>query len=57
MNAAAIQQYLDFAYIVAVVLFVLAIKWLGSPVSARRGVLAGEPSHLIASTNNTTATM
>lgn len=42
MNAAAIQQYLDFAYILAVVLFVLAIKWLGSPVSARRGVLAGE---------------
>ena len=42
MNAAAMQQYLDFAYIVAVVLFVLAIKWLGSPVSARRGVLAGE---------------
>lgn len=42
MNAAAMQQYLDFAYIAAVVLFVLAIKWLGSPVSARRGVLAGE---------------
>ena len=42
MNAAAIQQYLDFAYIAAVVLFILAIKWLSSPVSARRGVLAGE---------------
>jgi NAD(P) transhydrogenase subunit beta len=42
MNAAAIQQYLDFAYIVAVVLFILALKWLSSPVSARRGVLAGE---------------
>ncbi len=42
MNAGAIQQYLDFAYIVAVVLFILALKWLGSPVSARRGVLAGE---------------
>ncbi len=42
MNAAAIQQYLDFAYIISVVLFILAIKWLSSPVSARRGVLAGE---------------
>jgi len=42
MNAAAIQQYLDFAYIIAVVLFMLALKWLSSPVSARRGVLAGE---------------
>ncbi|MBV8629910.1 MAG: NAD(P)(+) transhydrogenase (Re/Si-specific) subunit beta, partial [Silvibacterium sp.] len=42
MNATAIQQYLDFAYIAAVVLFILALKWLSSPVSARRGVLAGE---------------
>jgi H+-translocating NAD(P) transhydrogenase subunit beta len=42
MNVAAIQQYLDFAYIAAVVLFILALKWLSSPVSARRGVLAGE---------------
>src|SRR5271155_72520 len=42
MNAAAIQQYLDFAYILAVVLFILAIKWLSSPVSSKRGVLAGE---------------
>jgi NAD(P) transhydrogenase subunit beta len=42
MNAAAIQQYLDFAYIAAIVLFMLALKWLSSPVSARRGVLAGE---------------
>ncbi len=42
MTPAAIQQSLDFAYIVATVLFILAIKWLSSPVSARRGVLAGE---------------
>src|SRR5271163_2911716 len=42
MNAAAIQQYLDFAYIIAVVLFVLALKWLSSPTTARHGVLAGE---------------
>ena len=42
MNPLALQQYLDFTYIAAVVLFILAIKWLSSPVSARRGVLAGE---------------
>ncbi len=42
MNAPGLQQYLDFAYIAAVVLFILAIKWLSSPASARRGVLAGE---------------
>ncbi|HEX3106110.1 MAG TPA: NAD(P)(+) transhydrogenase (Re/Si-specific) subunit beta [Terriglobales bacterium] len=42
MNMLALQQYLDFTYIAAVVLFILAIKWLSSPVSARRGVLAGE---------------
>ncbi|HEX3738183.1 MAG TPA: NAD(P)(+) transhydrogenase (Re/Si-specific) subunit beta [Terriglobales bacterium] len=42
MNTLALQQYLDFTYIAAVVLFILAIKWLSSPVSARRGVLAGE---------------
>jgi proton-translocating NAD(P)+ transhydrogenase subunit beta len=33
---------MDFAYIVAVALFVLALKWLSSPATARRGVLAGE---------------
>jgi NAD(P) transhydrogenase subunit beta len=48
MNVAAIQQYLDFAYIAAVVLFILALKWLSSPVSARRGVLAGEVAAALA---------
>ncbi len=33
---------MDFAYIAAIALFVLALKWLSSPSSARRGVLAGE---------------
>jgi NAD(P) transhydrogenase subunit beta len=42
MTPAVTQQLLDSAYIVATVLFILAIKWLSSPVSARRGVLAGE---------------
>ncbi|MGD0759934.1 MAG: NAD(P)(+) transhydrogenase (Re/Si-specific) subunit beta [Candidatus Sulfotelmatobacter sp.] len=42
MTALALQQYLDFAYIVAVVLFVLSLKLLNSPASAHWGVLAGE---------------
>jgi len=42
MTELALQQYLDFAYIAAVVLFILSLKWLSSPASARRGVLAGE---------------
>lgn len=42
MNLVELQQYLDFAFIIAVVLFILAIKWLSSPATARRGVLAGE---------------
>ncbi len=42
MNAVALEQYIHFAYIAAIVLFILALKWLSSPVSARRGVLAGE---------------
>jgi H+-translocating NAD(P) transhydrogenase subunit beta len=42
MTPLALQQYLDFAYIAAVVLFILALKFLSSPASARWGVLAGE---------------
>jgi proton-translocating NAD(P)+ transhydrogenase subunit beta len=40
--SAFVQQYVDAVYIAAAVLFMLALKWLSSPVSARRGVLAGE---------------
>jgi len=50
MNGIALQQYLDFAYIAAVVLFILSLKWLSSPVSARWGVLAGEVGAAIAVT-------
>jgi H+-translocating NAD(P) transhydrogenase subunit beta len=42
MTAGALQQYLDFAYIAAVVLFILSLKFLSSPATARWGVLAGE---------------
>ena len=42
MNPLIAQQLIDFAYIVSVALFILALKWLSSPASAKRGVLAGE---------------
>src|SRR5277367_3241622 len=42
MTAADTQQLIDFTYIVAAIGFILAIKWLGSPVTAKRGVIVGE---------------
>src|SRR5579864_5941618 len=42
MTELALQQYLDFAYIAAVILFILSLKFLSSPASSRHGVLAGE---------------
>jgi NAD(P) transhydrogenase subunit beta len=33
---------MDWAYVVATVFFILSIKWLSSPTTARRGVLVGE---------------
>jgi NAD(P) transhydrogenase subunit beta len=42
MNPLTAQQLIDLAYLIAVALFILALKWLSSPASAKRGVLAGE---------------
>jgi NAD(P) transhydrogenase subunit beta len=42
MNPLTAQQLIDLAYIIAVALFILALKWLSSPASAKRGILAGE---------------
>jgi H+-translocating NAD(P) transhydrogenase subunit beta len=36
------QQLIDFTYIAAAIGFILALKWLSSPVTAMRGVLIGE---------------
>jgi NAD(P) transhydrogenase subunit beta len=42
MNSVAIGQLIDFTYIAAAVLFIFSLKWLSSPATARRGVIAGE---------------
>jgi NAD(P) transhydrogenase subunit beta len=42
MSAINSIQIIDAVYIVSVVLFILAIKWLSSPATARHGILAGE---------------
>ena len=42
------RQHLADAYIVAALSIVLSIKWLSSPVTARRGVFAGELGMLLA---------
>ena len=42
MTAISAQQLIDFTYIAAAIGFILALKWLSSPVSAMRGVLIGE---------------
>jgi proton-translocating NAD(P)+ transhydrogenase subunit beta len=42
MTELSLQQYLDFAYIAAVILFILSLRFLSSPTTARWGVLAGE---------------
>jgi NAD(P) transhydrogenase subunit beta len=42
------EHAIQLAYLVAGVLFVLALKWLSSPPTARRGVLAGEVGFVIA---------
>jgi NAD(P) transhydrogenase subunit beta len=42
------QAILALAYLVAAALFVLALKWLSSPATARHGVLAGEIGMLLA---------
>src|SRR5579872_6571499 len=42
------DSFWQAAYIIAALCVVLSIKWLSSPVTARRGVLAGEFGMLLA---------
>jgi H+-translocating NAD(P) transhydrogenase subunit beta len=48
MSAVSAQQLIDFSYIAAVIGFILALKWLNSPVSAMRGVVIGEIASAVA---------
>ncbi|MBZ5570592.1 MAG: NAD(P)(+) transhydrogenase (Re/Si-specific) subunit beta [Acidobacteriia bacterium] len=42
------QQLIEILYLVASVLFILSLKWLSAPSTARRGVLAGEIGMVLA---------
>jgi NAD(P) transhydrogenase subunit beta len=42
------EHLIEVAYLVATALFVLSLKWMSSPVTARRGVWAGELGMLLA---------
>ena len=42
MNPITTQYLTDFSYIIAIAFFILSLKWLSSPATARRGVLVGE---------------
>jgi H+-translocating NAD(P) transhydrogenase subunit beta len=44
----ATQHIIEVAYLVATVLFILSLKWLSAPATARRGVRAGELGMLLA---------
>ena len=43
-----IEHLVNYIYIVSAALFILALKWMNSPASARRGVFAGEFGMLLA---------
>ena len=48
MSPQLTEYIIELAYIVAVVLFVLSLKWLSAPSTARKGVLAGEIGMVLA---------
>jgi len=42
LDPMTVQQLTDIAYIIAIAFFILSLKWLSTPATARRGVLVGE---------------
>src|SRR5882724_11445491 len=42
------EHLIEVVYLVASALFILSLKWMSSPVTARRGILAGETGMLLA---------
>ena len=47
-NLPGSQYIIEVLYFVAAVLFILSLKWLSSPATARRGIFAGEAGMLLA---------
>jgi len=50
INFIGTDTLIEITYLTATVLFVLSLKWLSSPATARRGVFAGELGMLLAVT-------
>ena len=42
VDPGTVQLLTDVAYIIAIAFFILSLKWLSTPATARRGVLVGE---------------
>src|SRR5438309_8527151 len=47
-NVLASDSFIEITYLIATALFILSLKWLSSPTTARRGVFAGELGMLLA---------
>jgi NAD(P) transhydrogenase subunit beta len=47
-NMPGAANFIEFTYLTATALFILSLKWMSSPVTARRGVRAGEVGMLLA---------
>jgi H+-translocating NAD(P) transhydrogenase subunit beta len=47
-NFLASDYLIEVTYLLATALFILSLKWLSSPTTARRGVFAGEIGMLLA---------
>src|SRR5271169_3634967 len=47
-NLPGLETIIEITYLIATALFILALKWLSSPTTARRGVFAGELGMLLA---------
>jgi NAD(P) transhydrogenase subunit beta len=48
MTPLTTETYIQITYLLAAALFILSLKWLSSPATARRGVWAGELGMLLA---------
>jgi len=49
-DAFSTDRIIEYAYLISAALFILSLKWMSSPSTARRGVWAGEAGMLIAVT-------